>query len=815
MHQYNGCSLVTGAGGQIAQRADQIRPLPGRCPLTGHAALQVGVLLLDSLGDRLLEGVAGDAGDLSRALDPQASTISVTFKNSNGSTIQTISETVGSTWRFPSNPTPASGKYFSGWYTAAEGGVRVNAPQTVEATSPTTLYAQYGTGQEFYLIPSDEDGDGTRELLTFTTDRTALAGLNIHVKNDGKYYNKSEAAVTGLSTSDIDYWVGNTGTAYSSSSSMYPPWIKTGWAEVNKASTVRFDVSFKSAQPVSVALWFDQFINLERFENLEYFDTSRSRDFSLTFGAFNKYTDLDLSMLDTSAAETMYATFFIQSGTKSINISGWNMTGVTNAADMFRGYDAVHPPIESINMSGVKCTAATNLRQMFWCCDKIKVIDLSGFDFSKVTDATSMFNGCSSLETIITAKGASLASANCTNTFKGCNNLYGLAIASNGTRYTTYFKNKNDAGKTYAKTRTTSQEGYFTPADENTSHTITYHYNADGLELSSSATTAIHALSRTYPTIANPLWPRTGFKATSWNTRADGTGTTYEFGQQMTADLTSNLELYLQWKPNAYSITFDANGGTGEAPAQTGVAYDGGAVTMPGEDVIHRDGYTLLGWALSPSVSTQTWTPGQVCTKLTDIDGDELHAYAVWRANTYRVTFDGNRANGGPTSWSQTNNATYDGTYTLPSSNPTPQSGYYFSGWYTAPVGGTRLSSSTTVQITQDTTMYAQYGKAQDYYVLVDDTDGDGLRDKMTFTADPAMVAGLKSNSFILSRDGHINNTNVQEIDYFVANAGVDYVLEGANWNKTVPWWKENGSQDTGTYNTKTMIKNIRTVSFD
>ena len=70
---------------------------------------------------------------------------------------------------------------------------------------------------------------------------------------------------------------------------------------------------------------------------------------------------------------------------------------------------------------------------------------------------------------------------------------------------------------------------------------------------------------------------------------------------------------------------------------------------------------------------------------------------------TYTVTFN---ANGGTTptaSKSVTNGSTYG---TLPT--PTRE-GYTFNGWYTAASGGTRITSSNTVNLTANQTLYAQW----------------------------------------------------------------------------------------------------------
>lgn len=87
--------------------------------------------------DRALQAAADERA----SLEPQAEKVTVTFKNGD-TTVATIEQTVGAAWQFPANPTPASGSYFSGWYTqSGKGGMRYNALDKVTSSAPTTLYA--------------------------------------------------------------------------------------------------------------------------------------------------------------------------------------------------------------------------------------------------------------------------------------------------------------------------------------------------------------------------------------------------------------------------------------------------------------------------------------------------------------------------------------------------------------------------------------------------------------------------------------------------------------------------------------------------
>ena len=96
----------------------------------------------------------------------------------------------------------------------------------------------------------------------------------------------------------------------------------------------------------------------------------------------------------------------------------------------------------------------------------------------------------------------------------------------------------------------------------------------------------------------NPIWPGHTFQG--WNTRRDGTGTTY------TGDVPINLgrTLFAVW--NA-TVTFDANGGemTGSLTTEVVTGRPIGQA-FPAQPV--REGFTFAGWNTMPNGSGTTYT---------------------------------------------------------------------------------------------------------------------------------------------------------------------------------------------------------------
>ena len=150
----------------------------------------------------------------------------------------------------------------------------------------------------------------------------------------------------------------------------------------------------------------------------------------------------------------------------------------------------------------------------------------------------------------------------------------------------------------------------------------------------------------------------------------------------------------------SYTISYHANGGSGAPSSQK--KYYGKSITLSTAKPT-RTGYTFLGWSLTSVATSATWSAGSTySTNASDT------LYAVWRANTYTVSFN---ANGG-TSGSVTGlTKTYDKALTLPTSAQSPtRKNYAFQGWSTSPSASTATwtaGSSYSVNITANTTLYA------------------------------------------------------------------------------------------------------------
>lgn len=113
---------------------------------------------------------------------------------------------------------------------------------------------------------------------------------------------------------------------------------------------------------------------------------------------------------------------------------------------------------------------------------------------------------------------------------------------------------------------------------------------------------------------------RIGYTFVSWNTKADGTGISYNPGVPYT--VTGNITFYAQWQINRYTVTFNPNYGSGITPTSIEVNY-GTSLTNLNYPSLTRTGYTLLSWNINANGAGTN--PSTVVNNIT--------LYAQWQRN--------------------------------------------------------------------------------------------------------------------------------------------------------------------------------------
>lgn len=244
-----------------------------------------------------------------------------------------------------------------------------------------------------------------------------------------------------------------------------------------------------------------------------------------------------------------------------------------------------------------------------------------------------------------------------------------------------------------------------------------------------------------------PNATREGYTFTGWK---DSDGIIYSAGSKYTMPI-GDSTLYAVWKANTYTVNYNANGGTGTT-ASSSHTYDvSKALTSNG---FTRTGYTFLGWSTSSTATTATYTNGQSVRNLTTTNGGAVTLYAVWKVNSYKITFN---ANGGNVS-TESKTVEYGSTF---GELPIPtRSGYTFVGWYKYSYGGTEYTENSIMDAS-DITVYAKWN--QKTATLVDGPTFNtalksllGSATKISFT-DTAIPSSKVSSAKLVSTSSDTN----------------------------------------------------------
>ena len=163
------------------------------------------------------------------------------------------------------------------------------------------------------------------------------------------------------------------------------------------------------------------------------------------------------------------------------------------------------------------------------------------------------------------------------------------------------------------------------------------YFDANGGETSSLPTTINipYKTSREIPAITPT---REGYSFASWNTAANGSGTTYAIGDEFVNTSTLGHTLYAIWVAGYQTVSFDLNdqssGSTLASGAPGSVTGASDAVLTLPDDEPTRTGYDFDGWNTAANGSGTSVAAGGSFTLSTS----DVTLYAQWSAKTYTVT---------------------------------------------------------------------------------------------------------------------------------------------------------------------------------
>ncbi|MCF2706791.1 InlB B-repeat-containing protein, partial [Arcanobacterium haemolyticum] len=446
--------------------------------------------------------------------------------------------------------------------------------------------------------------------------------------------------------------------------------------------------------------------SLTEIQNLNNLDMSNVTTAGSMFSGASSLTSLDLSGWDTSKITAMDGMFANTSSLSSLNVSGWDTSNATDLSRMFNGSG-----VTELDLSSWDTSHAPNMSAFFPSSTGIPSL-------KKVTFGPKWaFNG----EMLPLVSPANLLKDPETGSW-ALENPYSPEAYSPSALTSTF-------AKKYAGETTTWVHGL------KVTYTIVYDANGGTGAPSNFVYTTP---SNRWPTYAQKVAiqspTRAGFGFKSWNTKADGTGTSYQPGEEvnLTWDKPA-LTLYAQWgdpQPVKYVIPYDTTGGDPIAPTvyvdQNGGNYATIALTS---EIPTREGYVFLGWTYGPN-GIDVYPPGKVFRFSAARANEGYKFYAKWHKGPIRYTlnFDANGGENAPDS--EVNDYEYRGIQWTLSQQPPTRSGYTFTSWNTEPDGsGTSYKTGDPFVLWHPTTtgtLYAQWteGESSDRWTITYDANG-------------------------------------------------------------------------------------------
>jgi uncharacterized repeat protein (TIGR02543 family) len=225
--------------------------------------------------------------------------------------------------------------------------------------------------------------------------------------------------------------------------------------------------------------------------------------------------------------------------------------------------------------------------------------------------------------------------------------------------------------------------GAYSPSESRTVYAqwtaipYTISYNGNGATSGSAPANGTYSLTSGNYVIANKnTLAKTGYLFDGW---LSDTGTAVAVGANYTR--LANLNLYARWTAETYTVTFNANGGSGSVPVKSGTVIIGETFTAPSTSIT-LSGSTFAGW----SDGIRTYLPGDVITA----GGSNLTLTALWNGTQYVVIYS---LNGGSGTTPTSPNFYMNETLTVASIGSVVKSGFTFSGWVES---GTAYSPAAT-----------------------------------------------------------------------------------------------------------------------
>ena len=244
-----------------------------------------------------------------------------------------------------------------------------------------------------------------------------------------------------------------------------------------------------------------------------------------------------------------------------------------------------------------------------------------------------------------------------------------------------------------------------------------------------------------------------------------------------------------------YNITFDHNGGSGEATTINDVAYDA-VFDAPELYPLSegKEGYTFAGWSKNKEATEADYGKGTDArnVNLTTVSGETVILYAVWDADEYTLTFKANNGKFSDGSDEKEIKADYNSDITakiseIASDNIT-RTGYKFLGWSTM-----ADAKTSSIDITEElktmplgSKIYYAVWEKQSYKLTIADAGSDSAEKDVPYgdTIADVLPAAPTKDGYDFAASWVLTDENGNVYD---GTTMPDYALTAtAQWNAHV-----------------------------
>jgi uncharacterized repeat protein (TIGR02543 family) len=253
-----------------------------------------------------------------------------------------------------------------------------------------------------------------------------------------------------------------------------------------------------------------------------------------------------------------------------------------------------------------------------------------------------------------------------------------------------------------------------------------------------------------------------------WNTQTFGTGTYYPAtGTNTFTIYNDNVTLYAQWYSSSgtnYSVTYDANGGSGSVPAAPTNYKQYQSVSILGNTGSLTNGLlTFNGWNTKADGTGDSYP---VSSNGFTMPPQNVILYAQWinpatPPSPYTLTYDGNGSTGGSVPASATSYSSGTSVGILNNNGSLVKTGYAFVGWNTEANGtGTSYlvnnvySNYTPIFMSSNKTLYAQW-VAGTLFRSCGTTEGLSTNGNFYNTSSVASYRDVTNNTFTIIQQAY------------------------------------------------------------